>query len=51
VIVDREAAVGCDVPAFGNWVGASGHRILRVALGKRIAIVRDSKPRCIVRTD
>src|SRR5277367_7156585 len=29
VIVDREPAVGCDVPAFGNWVGASGHRILR----------------------
>src|SRR5271165_2087370 len=32
VIVDREPAVGCDVLAFGNWVGASGHRILRVAL-------------------
>src|SRR5271169_4671790 len=32
VIVNREPAVGCDVAAFGNWVRASGHRILRVAL-------------------
>src|SRR5208337_1103122 len=32
VIVNRKPAVGCDVAAFGNWVRASGHRILRVAL-------------------